>query len=196
MFLNQTEALVHGDLHTGSIMATRDDTRMIDPEFAFYGPMGFDLGAVLANFYLAYFAQEGHEQTFRDRDDYREWLLGTAEQVWMEFTSGFLRRWRETATGDAYPAELFRDPASGEALARERATFVRRLLGDSLGFAGIKMLRRIFGVAHVEDLESIADPDRRALCERKAVRLGRELVVNAHLWQSLSEVSTRARQLL
>jgi len=36
-FLGQTEALLHGDLHTGSIMATEGSTYVIDPEFAFYG---------------------------------------------------------------------------------------------------------------------------------------------------------------
>jgi len=37
-FLNQPEALIHGDLHSGSVMVTESDTRVIDPEFAFYGP--------------------------------------------------------------------------------------------------------------------------------------------------------------
>ena len=41
-FLNAPEALIHGDLHTGSIMVTENSTVVIDPEFAFYGPMGFD----------------------------------------------------------------------------------------------------------------------------------------------------------
>ena len=39
-FLSSPEALVHGDLHTGSIMVTESETRVIDPEFAFYGPIG------------------------------------------------------------------------------------------------------------------------------------------------------------
>ena len=42
-FLTHAEAMVHGDLHTGSVMVTETDTRVIDPEFAFYGPMGFDM---------------------------------------------------------------------------------------------------------------------------------------------------------
>ena len=46
-------------------MATPGDTRFIDPEFAFYGPMGFDVGALVANLFLAYFAQPGHEPTPR-----------------------------------------------------------------------------------------------------------------------------------
>lgn len=31
------------------------------------------------------------------------------------------------------------------------------LFEDMLGFAGAKMIRRILGIAHVEDLESIED---------------------------------------
>jgi S-methyl-5-thioribose kinase len=59
-FLTRGEALLHGDLHTGSVMVTDTDTRVIDPEFAFFGPIGFDIGAVLANLMLSYVAQDGH----------------------------------------------------------------------------------------------------------------------------------------
>jgi 5-methylthioribose kinase len=41
-------------LHTGSIMVTDDDTRVIDPEFAWYGPMAFDVGMMLANFWMSF----------------------------------------------------------------------------------------------------------------------------------------------
>src|SRR4030042_1575245 len=34
-FMTHSQALVHGDLHTGSIMVTQQDTKVIDPEFAF-----------------------------------------------------------------------------------------------------------------------------------------------------------------
>jgi 5-methylthioribose kinase len=53
-FMGSPEALIHGDLHTGSIMVTERETLVIDPEFAFYGPMGFDLGAVLGNLVMGY----------------------------------------------------------------------------------------------------------------------------------------------
>ena len=48
-FMTSAQALMHGDLHTGSIMLTTADTRVIDPEFAFVGPIGFDVGAVIGN---------------------------------------------------------------------------------------------------------------------------------------------------
>src|SRR5690606_32450588 len=51
-FLTHAQALIHGDFHTGSIFVTEEDTKVIDPEFAFYGPMGFDIGALYANLLL------------------------------------------------------------------------------------------------------------------------------------------------
>ena len=54
---------------------------------------------------------------------------------------------------------------------------MRRLFVDALGFAGCKMTRRILGLAHVEDLEGIANPDLRAECEKRALKLARTLMV-------------------
>lgn len=58
-FMTSAEALLHGDLHTGSVMVKSDasgneiSTRAFDSEFSFYGPIGFDIGACFANFYIA-----------------------------------------------------------------------------------------------------------------------------------------------
>jgi 5-methylthioribose kinase len=38
-FITETQALIHGDLHSGSVMCSPEHTYIIDPEFAFYGPM-------------------------------------------------------------------------------------------------------------------------------------------------------------
>jgi 5-methylthioribose kinase len=193
-FLTSAEALIHGDLHSGSIMATPEDTRVIDPEFAFYGPMGFDVGAVIGNLLLAFLSQEGHESSPGQRKEYRAWLLQTIEETWNRFEQRFLELWQENATGDAYHASLFADPVSLEALATERREYLLRLFHDSVGFAGVKMIRRILGLAHVEDLEAIKDPDLRARCERQALRLGRLLVLESESFSNIAEVTAAARQ--
>ena len=38
-FTANAETLLHGDLHSGSVMCTGSDTKVIDPEFGFYGPI-------------------------------------------------------------------------------------------------------------------------------------------------------------
>lgn len=64
-FLTKAQSLLHGDLHTGSIFITKESTKVIDPEFAYYGPMGFDIGAVIANLLLNYAGQEAGAPTRR-----------------------------------------------------------------------------------------------------------------------------------
>jgi 5-methylthioribose kinase len=58
------------------------------------------------------------------------------------------------------------------------------------------MIRRILGLAHVLDLESIKDPDRRAQCERLALRLARALMVERARFGSIQEVTQAARDVL
>ena len=177
-FLTRGEALLHGDLHTGSVMVTEADTRVIDPEFAFFGPIGFDVGALLGNLMLSYFAQTGHAGEPDAIAAYRHWLLDTIEAVWTGFETKFLALWRKSATGDAFVAELFADPAGAEALETYRLATMARIFADSVGFAGAKMVRRILGLAHVEDLESIEDPKIRSACETKALHLARSLMLD------------------
>ena len=44
-YMTHAETLIHADLHTGSIMLNETDTRMIDPEFCYFGPMAYDVAA-------------------------------------------------------------------------------------------------------------------------------------------------------
>lgn len=49
----ENNALLHGDLHPGSVMVSASSVKVIDPEFAIYGPPGHDLGSLLSGFVLA-----------------------------------------------------------------------------------------------------------------------------------------------
>jgi 5-methylthioribose kinase len=193
-FLSSAEAMLHGDLHTGSVMLTPEDTRIIDPEFAFMGPMGFDVGAVVANFLLNYFSQDGHEKVAGERDAYRDWVLTTLEQIWTLFRAKFLAVWRENPTGDAYPAALFEGAAGEARLEAERQAYMDRLWADTVGFAAAKMIRRILGLAHNIDLEWIEDKDVRATCEARALILARDMMVNTGSYPSIAAVIDAARK--
>ncbi|MDI3564845.1 S-methyl-5-thioribose kinase [Bradyrhizobium sp. Arg816] len=194
-FMASPEALLHGDLHTGSIMVTESQTRVIDPEFAFYGPMGFDVGAVLANLLMAYFASAGHERAPGERQAFESWVLETVEQVWSWFAGKFLDLWRAGATGDAYPASLFAGEKGAARLEAERQTYMQRLFTDTVGFAAAKTLRRIFGLAHNIDFELIEDPKKRAISEARAVRLARAMMVETGAFGTIADVTGTARKL-
>jgi 5-methylthioribose kinase len=192
-FMTSAEALIHGDLHTGSIMLTPTDTRVIDPEFAFVGPMGFDVGAIIGNLLIAYFSQDGHEPRLYGRNAYRHWILMQVDQVWRLFHKRFLELWDKSKSGDAYVPELFQESTGAVAFAAEKQRFMRTLFVDTVSFAGIKMIRRILGLAHTEDLESIENPAMRARCETKALTLARRLVLDADRLAGIGDVISAAR---
>jgi 5-methylthioribose kinase len=194
IFAATPETLLHGDFHTGSVMVTPAETRVIDPEFAFYGPIAFDVGMLLANFWMSYFSQKGHEDG-RSRDSMRAYLLNVIVEIWSIFRKEFSRLWHNERNGILYQRSLFED--QGDQLASEQALdlVVHGIWVDMLGFAGVEMHRRILGLAHNADFETIENPDVRAACETKALKLGRHLAVNRAHIHSITEINTLAERL-
>ncbi|HEY4445775.1 MAG TPA: S-methyl-5-thioribose kinase [Steroidobacteraceae bacterium] len=187
-FLNEPQALIHGDLHSGSVMVTDDDSRVIDPEFAFYGPIGFDLGAFFGNLLLSWYSQPGHSTPDDDRVAYQDWILQQAKIFWETFRSRFLALWNEDAKGDAYPAAMFSAAEDAAALLSAQSAFLDSLFADMLGFGACKMIRRILGFAHVIDFESIQDADLRADCEAGALAMAHMLLTHPEQFHSVDDV--------
>ena len=176
-------------------MVTESETRVIDPEFAFYGPMGFDVGAVLGNLIMSYLASAGHERSPGERRSFEAWVLETIENVWAEFSRKFVELWRAEATGDAYPAALFAGEAGAARLEAERQAYMDRLFRDTVGFSAAKIIRRILGLAHNIDFEWIEDTRLRAICEARSLRLARAMMVDTPSFRTIGAVTKAAREL-
>lgn len=161
-FMTRGEAVIHGDLHTGSVMAADNDTRVMDPEFSFYGPMGFDIGNLFANFA---FARLRHEQLRNEGfvariDEYEN-------DFWVAFSDGVHALWPSD--------EPWRD------------RFLANLLADSARMASMEMIRRLVGLAKVRDLESLPLEQRsiakqRALDGARDLALGHRVTSHEELW--------------
>ncbi len=177
-FMTAGQALLHGDLHTGSIMVSDSgDLRVIDPEFAFYGPMGFDVGVFLANLYLNAIAQRGHAPNELESRAYQTYLLGEARACWDAFSSGFAAQmltansvsWRNAGFTDAILLEVLR---------------------DACGFAGCEMIRRSVGFAHVLDVDSIADAQTRVTVLERNLHLGSRLISQRQRIETYNDLET------
>ncbi|XP_020687341.1 methylthioribose kinase [Dendrobium catenatum] len=189
MFCERAQALIHGDLHTGSVMVTTDSTQVIDPEFAFYGPMGFDIGALVGNLILAFFSQDGHSDNGKDRKVYKQWILKTIEDTWNLFHKKFISLWNEhkDGNGEAYLADVYKKP---ELWFLVQEKYIKDLFHDSLGFGAAKMIRRIVGVAHVEDFESITDAERRAYCEHRALEFAKMILKERQRYDTIEQITS------
>lgn len=194
-FTSRAETMLHGDLHTGSVMVTDTDTKVIDPEFATYGPIGFDVGMLLANFLMAHLSQPGHEKLPGDRAGQQDWLLSVVTAIWENFVAEFSRLWRTERRGILYQASLYEDQGHGLAAEQALNDLLGQIWRDTLGFCGVEMHRRILGLAHNADFERIADEGRRAACEARALAMGRQLMLGAGVIPGITTVTDMARRM-
>jgi 5-methylthioribose kinase len=192
-FTARAETLCHGDLHAGSIMVTDSSVRVIDPEFAFYGPFGFDIGMLVGNYLMAFHSLRAHVPDPGDRARLQKFLLTTAAETWDAFSLEFTRLWHTERTGILYPRTLYEDQDHTGASETALNELLAEIFADLVGFAGIEMHRRILGLAHVAELDGIADPDIRAPIEERCLRLGRDLVLNRRRIKGIDEVLAMAR---
>ncbi|CAN5396052.1 S-methyl-5-thioribose kinase [soil metagenome] len=171
-YMTHAQALIHSDLHTGSLMVNANDTRVIDPEFAFYGPMGFDIGAVLENLILNVASHYGHTTDRAQRVEYQQYLLEMVREIWQQFAQKFEALWLENNQGELAPPQYWNYPGGERAFVEFRRRYILNILRDTAGHGGCKMLRRMMGVVSVWDISSIADTTKRAIAERLAIKIG------------------------
>jgi 5-methylthioribose kinase len=180
-FLTRAEALVHGDLHTGSIFVTTDSTKVIDPEFAYYGPIAFDIGQFFANLALNYLSHFHHSPDPQQRRTFQEYLLEVIEETWAQFKEQFTQLW-QTKGQDVYMR-----------VAGVEDDFFERLLEDTIGFAGCEVIRRTIGLAHVADLDSISDEETQLRLKDKALILGSVLIKQRRQLTRITHLSETIR---
>ena len=116
-------ALCHGDFHAGSVMVDPANAtapmKVIDPEFAIYGPPGLDVGCLLSSYVLASI-QRSVEGTLNDVRQLRD----AVSMIW-----------------DAYAVAM---AARGVG-----ATVLEAIAADAAGFAGCEIARTALGFAGV-----------------------------------------------
>ncbi|WP_299998134.1 S-methyl-5-thioribose kinase [uncultured Cedecea sp.] len=180
-FLTHAEALLHGDIHSGSIFVAEGSLKVIDAEFGYVGPVGFDLGTATGNLLLNYCALPGHFGP-RDAASYREQRLDDIRVLWSTFAERF--------------ATLAHNSTRDSALATPGYVelFLEKVWTDAIGFCGTELIRRTVGLSHVADLETIQDEEMRLACISSAIELGRFLILIAGQINSVDEFIARVRQ--
>ena len=154
-FETEQEALLHGDLHTGSIFASETETKVIDPEFAFYGPVGFDLGQYTANLLFQAVTRNGagKEEIFRQLDEF-----------WRSFEKNYAELW------NTHNKSPFRHVTG------YLPYLLTKFKRDAFGFAGCELIRRTIGLSHVADLNVMEDKETKIAAKTATLKLGALLI--------------------
>ena len=182
-FMTQAEALIHGDLHTGSVMvrAATDgvprSTKCFDSEFAFYGPVGFDLGLTYANYVIA------AARAFALGEDERAgWALSLLDETWRAFDATFRARWPERRDPRVFTDDVLE-------------AFIAKVALDGVGFGAAEAMRRIVGLAKTADIETL-EPGLREGAARGVLRASRMMATTRHTDSTAAGIAARAGDIL
>lgn len=163
-FMNNAQSLLHGDLHTGSIFVTENSTKIIDPEFAFYGPMGYDIGNVVGNLFFPWISTYMTKSAGGEKKAFLDYIENTI----VDTVDLFKAKFRQL-----YP-KIVTDVMAQQAGYME--WFLKTVLEDTCGFAGTEIIRRTIGDAKVADITGISNVDCRIETERALIMLAKILI--------------------
>lgn len=162
-FMEHAQALIHGDLHSGSVFARKDQIKVFDPEFTFYGPMGYDLGNVIAHLIFALMYSEATNTV--NKEEFKAWAYESIEKTIDLYIEKFKALYAECVTDDLAKVDGFME------------YYLDGILSDAAGTCGLEVLRRIVGVAKVAELTKLEDA-KRAEMERELLGLAKKFIMN------------------
>ena len=170
--------MLHGNLHSSSIFINDDNCKVIAAGFGFYGPIGFDVGNILASLLLNYIGHSGLTEDAGHRQQHQQFLLEQVSALWHQFESNFSQ----------LMAQECREPMLQNTAYQQR--FISQIFADSLGYSGCELIRRVVGMAHVADLEQISNKALRTQSEHKVLKLGRQLIMQRRELANIEQVLT------
>lgn len=174
-FLTNAQALIHGDLHTGSIFIKPDSTKVIDPEFAFYGPIGYDTGNIVANLIFAW----AHGDAVTGDPDQKKEFCGWVEKTIVEsvdmFNEKFVVAWKAGVQDVSAKEPGFME------------WYMGTVMRDTAAVAGLELSRRTLGLAHVKDLTSIQNETARLRAERICLTIAKDFILNRNSYNTGSD---------
>ena len=180
-FMNNAQALLHGDLHSGSIFINEKGLKVLDPEFAFYGPMGYDIGNVIGNLF---FAWANKAFTAPDTADTIAAIETCIAEVWDKTREKLSRKYDACVTLPLYRVPVF------------KAQCLDGIMADAAGYAGTEIIRRTVGDSKVMEVSSVTDPGQRIPMERALIKLGIALVRNRKAYRVGRELTEAFRLIL
>ena len=171
-FQSYSQGLLHGDLHTGSVFVNENGIKVIDPEFAFYGPFGYDIGNLWGNliFPLAnYLAKKSDRQ-----------IVSKLERLFVE-TVDKTREKLFSAYDILVTFPYFKNQDFKEA-------YLKEIIADSFAYAGLEIIRRTVGDSKVKDLTEVKDREIRQTLDKVLIATGIYLIENSFDLEAGSQV--------
>ena len=156
-FMNYSQSLIHGDLHSGSIFINEKGIKIIDPEFSFYGPMAYDIGNVIGNLYFPLYRAKFFMEDSKKKEEFINWLEKCILDIPILFSEKCKLLWEKYSDDKLLKNRKFRD------------YYIENIVKDSLAYAGTEIIRRTVGDAKVLELTNLETSEKKLELEKELI---------------------------
>ena len=170
LFMTKSESMIHGDLHSGSIFVNEKGLKVFEPEFAFYGPMGYDIGNIIASLMISYVVNY-YENDKKD-NKFSGWIKETILSIIENYIKIYNENYSKDVNTYMFDNEDF------------KKYYLTQVLRETSGYAGTEIIRRTIGVAKVWDIERVLEKEYYSDIEKDLLVIGKKLVMNSDKFYS------------
>ena len=164
-FMNYSQSLIHGDLHSGSIFINEKGIKIIDPEFSFYGPMAYDVGNVIGNLYFPLYRAKFFMEDSKKKEEFINWLEKCILDIPILFSKKCKLLWEKYSNDKLLKNKKFRD------------YYIENIIKDSLAYAGTEIIRRTVGDTKVLELTSLETSEKKLELERSLINKAISMII-------------------
>lgn len=164
-FMNYSQSLIHGDLHSGSIFINEKGIKIIDPEFAFYGPMAYDIGNVIGNLYFPLYRAKFFMEDGKEKEEFINWLEKCIVDIPDLFSKKCILLWEKYSNEKLLKNKKFIN------------YYIEDIIKDSLAYAGTEIIRRTVGDAKVLELTNLKNSEKKLQLERELISKAISLIM-------------------
>ena len=164
-FMNYSQSLIHGDLHSGSIFINEKGIKIIDPEFSFYGPMAYDIGNVIGNLYFPLYRAKFFMEDSKKKEEFINWLEKCILDIPILFSKKCKLLWEKYSNDRLLKNKKFRD------------YYIENIIKDSLAYAGTEIIRRVVGDTKVLELTSLETSEKKLELERSLINKAISMII-------------------
>lgn len=176
-YMSRTDALIHSDYHTSNVLVSQDEMKVIDMEFSFMGPFGYDIGYMAGNLISQYCAACFKPfPSEEERNEYKAYLLATIKHMYYSYFITFTDCWNE----DSKPRYKNQYGL--------RRSIMDEMMVESVGYASMVNWFRTVSAIPYPDFDVIEDLNLRRQAETLSLLIDWQIMFQRYSYQSVDDL--------
>ena len=176
-FMRKAEVLLHGDFHTSNVFVDQEDLKVIDMEYAFFGPAAYDLGYqeshLLSQFVCGAFRPFDSE---KERLTFISYAAATMQHLFEEYCNVFFACWDE----DAKPIY--------QGIPGMQEHVKKQLLKDVIGFcSSSNIFRCAGGHGNYPEYDDLTDPVAKRNATILSILMDHRMILHREKYADVQE---------